>query len=91
MSDKLCLGVTRSICGRKWTYRHNPEALESYASKTGLPLLEAALLSGRNVEPESVQAFLSPRLKTSLPNPSDLVDVIRLPNSSLIILRKGSA
>ena len=74
MSDELCLGVTRSICGRKWTYRHNPEALETYASKTGLPLLEAALLSGRQVDPESVQIFISPKLKTSLPNPSDLVD-----------------
>ena len=89
MSDKLCLGVTRSICGRKWTYRHNPEALESYASKTGLPFLEAALLSGRNVEPESVQAFLSPRLKTSLPNPSDLVDVDKAAKLILDYIAEG--
>lgn len=74
MSDKLCLGVTRSVRGRKWTYRHNPEALEGYAAETGLPLLQAALLSGRNVEPASVDVFLSPTLKNSLPNPSDLAD-----------------
>ena len=74
MSDNLCLGVTRSIRGRQWTYRHNPETLESYASEADLPLLQAALLSGRNVEPEAVQTFLSPSLKNSLPNPSDLVD-----------------
>jgi len=74
MSDNLCLGVSRSVRGRKWTYRHDPAALESYAAETGLPLLQAALLSGRNVEPEEVDGFLSPMLKNSLPNPSDLVD-----------------
>lgn len=74
MSDSLCLGVSRSIRGRKWTYRHDPSVLETYASETGLPLLQAALLSGRNVEPVDVEIFLSPTLKNSLPNPSDLVD-----------------
>ena len=74
MSDKLCLDVSRSIRGRKWTYRHDPETLEGYASKTGLPLLQAALLSGRGVAVEDVETFLSPTLKNSLPNPSSLVD-----------------
>ena len=74
MTNNLCLGVSRSIRGRKWTYRHNPETLESYASETGVPLLKAALLSGRGVEPQAVQTFLSPTLKNSLPNPSDLRD-----------------
>ena len=74
MIDKLCLGVTRSVRGRKWTYRHNPETLDAYASETGLSLLQAALLSGRDVEPHDVEVFLSPTLKNSLPNPSTLVD-----------------
>ena len=74
MSDKLCLGVNRSIRGRKWTYRHNPETLETYAAEADLPLLQAALLSGRDVKPEAVPTFLSPSLKNSLPNPSDLMD-----------------
>ena len=74
MTDRLCLGVSRSVRGRKWTYRHDPAALEAYASETGLPLLQAALLSGRNVETQDVEIFLAPTLKSSLPNPSDLVD-----------------
>ena len=74
MIDRLCLGVSRSIRGRKWTYRYDPETLESYSMETGLPLLQAALLSGRNVKPCDVDVFLSPTLKNSLPNPSDLTD-----------------
>ena len=74
MNDTLCLGVSRSIRGRKWTYRHDPAGLEAYASETGLPLLQAALLSGRKVAPQDVEIFLSPTLKNSLPNPSTLLD-----------------
>jgi len=74
MIDRLCLGVSRSIRVRKWTYRYDPETLESYSMETGLPLLQAALLSGRNVKPSEVDVFLSPTLKNSLPNPSDLTD-----------------
>ena len=74
MSDRLCLGVARSLRGRQWTYRHDPSSLEAYAAETGLPLLQAALLSGRDVDPEDVSVFLAPTLKNSLPNPSDLVD-----------------
>lgn len=74
MIDRLCLGVSRSIRGRKWTYRHDPTTLESFSMETGLPLLQAALLSGRNVKPSDVDVFLSPTLKNSLPNPSVLTD-----------------
>lgn len=74
MIDRLCLGVSRSIRGRKWTYRYDPTTLESYSMETGLPLLQAALLSGRNVKPSDVDVFLSPTLKNSLPNPSELTD-----------------
>ena len=74
MNDKLCLGVSNSVRGGKWVYRHNPEKLEAYASETGLPLLQAALLLGRDVQPDDVEIFLSPTLKNSLPDPSTLVD-----------------
>lgn len=74
MSGRLCLGVSCSVRGRKWTYRYDPASLEAYAAETGLPLLQAALLSGRGVEPQDVEIFLSPTLKNSLPDPSSLVD-----------------
>ncbi len=72
--EGLCLGITRSVTGRKWTYRHDPGALDSYAAATGLPLLQAALLLGRRVDETDVERFLNPTLKNSIPNPSDLKD-----------------
>jgi len=74
MTEQLCLDVTRSINGRKWTYRHDTEVLDGYASKTGLPLLKAALLLGRGVPETEIDRFLNPTLKNSLPNPSDILD-----------------
>lgn len=74
LDQRLCLGVKRSVKGRKWTYRHDPAALEAYAAATGLPVLQAALLLGREVAERDVETFLNPTLKNSLPNPSDLTD-----------------
>ena len=74
MTEQLCLDVTCSINGRKWTYRHDTEVLDGYASKTGLPLLKAALLLGRGVPETEIDRFLNPTLKNSLPNPSDILD-----------------
>jgi len=54
MSAALCLEVSQSVSGRKWTYRHDPSALESFAASTELPLLQAALLLGRGVEVASL-------------------------------------
>ena len=73
-TETLCLGVTCSVRRRKWTYRHRPDDLEAYVATTNLPLLQAALLLGRDVEAEDVEIFLKPTLKNSLPNPSDLTD-----------------
>jgi len=73
-SASLCLGVSHSVRGRKWTYRHDTDTLESYAASANLPLLQAALLLGRDVEADTVDVFLNPTLKNSLPNPSDLMD-----------------
>lgn len=75
MTDRLCLNVRSSIRQRKWTFRYDPEALESYVSDTGLPLLQAALLLGRGVTADETEVFLSPTLRNSLPNPSSLKDV----------------
>ncbi len=89
MSDRLCLGVSRSLRGRKWTFRHDPATLEGYAAETGLPLLQAALLSGRDVAPCDVDVFLSPTLRNSLPNPSDLVDADKAAGLILDHIRDG--
>ena len=72
--DRLCLGVAHSVRGRKWTYRHDPTALDAYAAAADLSILQAALLLGRGVLPADVEAFLNPTLKNSLPNPSEMAD-----------------
>jgi len=74
MSEALCLGVTVSLRGRRWKLRHDPSELETYAALTGLPLLQAALLSGRDVPESETKIFLEPTLRNSLPNPSSLKD-----------------
>lgn len=74
MNSAICLNVSQSLQGRKWTYRYEPERLEAYAAATRLPLLQSALLLGRNVQQDAVDDFLVPTLKNSLPNPSDLMD-----------------
>lgn len=75
MNDALCLNVSSSLRGRQWKFRHNPAALEDYAATADLPLLQAALLLGRDVAPEETSVFLAPTLRNSLPNPSRLQDV----------------
>jgi single-stranded-DNA-specific exonuclease len=88
--ERFCLGVRQSVTGRKWTYRHDPKALESYAAATGLPLLQAALLLGRKVEEADVATFLNPTLKHSLPNPSDLRDADKAAGLILDHIAAGS-
>ncbi len=74
MNSRLCLNVTSSLRSRQWTYRHDPSTLEAFASATDLPLMQAALLHGRDVTAEETEVFLSPTLLNSLPDPSSLQD-----------------
>ncbi len=69
-----CLGVTSSIRGRRWRLRHDPSALEEYSTESGLPLLQSALLLGRDVALSETANFLMPTLRNSLPDPSSLKD-----------------
>jgi len=69
-----CLGVTSSFLGRRWRLRHDPSSLEEYSAKSGLPLLQSALLLGRDVAPSETFDFLTPTLRNSLPDPSSLQD-----------------
>jgi len=75
MPSELCLGVTASVKNRRWTFRYDPEQLENYRQETNLPLLQAALLLGRDVSPDSVDVFLAPTLRNSLPDPSSIQDM----------------
>jgi single-stranded-DNA-specific exonuclease len=72
---RLFLGVETSVCGRAWRdrldERGSARAL-TIAQRSGLPELLARILSGRGVEPDAVEAYLDPTVKTLLPDPDAL-------------------
>ncbi|WP_409433917.1 single-stranded-DNA-specific exonuclease RecJ [Litorimonas sp. RW-G-Af-16] len=55
--------------------RCEDDALEAFVTETNLPRLDAALLCGRGVSAENAETFLSPKLRSSLPDPSVMQDV----------------
>ena len=70
------LGVSRSLGGRAWRERPGDAgAAAAIARREGLPDIAARVLANRGVTPEAAGAFLKPRLRTSLPDPSCLRDM----------------
>ncbi|MFN3275315.1 MAG: single-stranded-DNA-specific exonuclease RecJ [Paracoccus sp. (in: a-proteobacteria)] len=73
------LGVDSSISGRRWI---GPEAglerrAEGLAQQAGLPIAVARVLAERDVAPEDVAGFMTPRLRDLLPDPLALRDMER--------------
>lgn len=71
------LGVERSATGRRWVGPGIEIArqAERIAQLTGQPPLVSALLAERAVDPADVDAYMSPRLRDLMPDPSCLVDM----------------
>lgn len=68
--EKLSLG------GRRWKKRKGDNGLSEKISKLfDLPELIARILVSRQIDETGVETFLSPKLKTDLPDPSLLKDV----------------
>ncbi|NIJ39919.1 single-stranded-DNA-specific exonuclease [Parvibaculum indicum] len=75
-SDRSFLGVERSATGRQWVSRLADDRLAmAIAQREGLPEIVARVLAGRGIAPEEVAAYLTPSLKTLMPDPSVLVDM----------------
>jgi single-stranded-DNA-specific exonuclease len=73
-----CLGVERSIGGRRWTASLADErTVLALAQSRGLPDVVARVLAARGVGPDTVDAFLRPQLRSALPDPSCLRDMDR--------------
>jgi single-stranded-DNA-specific exonuclease len=76
-SDKTILGVDASVLGRPWRERCADAGLQAFATAMtqgyGLPDLLARVLAGRGVRPAEAQAYLAPRLRDLMPDPSVLV------------------
>jgi single-stranded-DNA-specific exonuclease len=65
-----------SVSGRAWRMRpHNPGDALAITQQLGIPELMGRILAGRGVAPQQAEAFLSPTLRTSLPDPFHLKDM----------------
>jgi single-stranded-DNA-specific exonuclease len=75
-SSRHFLGVDRSATGRVWRDRlddrGNARSL-AIAQRHGVPDLLARILAGRNVEVDSVDAYLDPTIKRLMPDPQVIV------------------
>ena len=71
-----CFGVTSSYRGLAWKWRCSDEdQIRELVSGAGVDDLTARLLAGRKVSAEKVDAFLDPKLRDFLPDPSTLQDM----------------
>lgn len=76
--DRFFLGVEKSVTGRAWRdrldERGSARAL-AIAQRYGLDELLARILAGRNIDVNSVEAFLDPTIKRLMPDPHTLTDM----------------
>jgi single-stranded-DNA-specific exonuclease len=70
------LGVAHSATGRHWRLRLDDDRVAlAIAQAASIPEPVARVLAGRGVEAASAEAFLAPRLRDLLPDPSTLHDM----------------
>ena len=70
------LDGARSVRGRRWTLRApDGDAVRALEQTAGVSPTLARLLAGRGVAAEDVPAFLTPKLRDALPDPSVLADM----------------
>ena len=72
------LGVDRSLSGKQWIQRGGDDRAGLMLSQRfGVPELVGRIMAARGIGPEDAEAFLEPRLRTHLPDPSVLKDMAR--------------
>lgn len=70
------LNVSKSIMNTKWVFHETDDAKVSRLMQAhGLPEMIARMLAARNVDENSVEAFLRPRLGEHFPDPFSLKDM----------------
>ncbi len=84
------LGVVRSLSDQRWQERGFEERTAlAIAQRLGLPDLVARLVSQRGVSLEQAEAFLTPRLRDSMPDPDCLKDMDVAVERLLRAIRRG--
>jgi single-stranded-DNA-specific exonuclease len=70
------LGVARSLCGRRWVQAPGDDRLAlALAQRFGLPETLGRIMASRGIDLDRAAAFLEPRLRSALPDPSRLRDM----------------
>jgi single-stranded-DNA-specific exonuclease len=70
--------VERSISGRCWRWRdHDAAQALAICQRSELPEVVGRILAGRGIGLDGVPAFMTPRLRDALPDPSHLHDLDR--------------
>src|SRR5215813_5024005 len=70
------LGMERSVSGRRWRLRTGDDrAGQAIAERLALPEIVGRLLAQRGIDADHAPAFLAPRLRDQLPDPSHLRDM----------------
>ncbi|MDB5408667.1 MAG: hypothetical protein JWL84_3579 [Rhodospirillales bacterium] len=70
------LGVARSLCGRQWRQAPGDDRLAlALAQRFGLPEVLGRIMASRGIDLDGAEAFLEPRLRSALPDPSLLRDM----------------
>ncbi len=70
------LGVEQSLKGKRWQLRPVDERkAQALAQRLQLPEIVGRILAGRGVDLDNAEFFLDPRLRQSLPDPSQFKDM----------------
>lgn len=90
VDDRLFLDVQSSITGRRWI---GPavgvdRSAQQIKQITGLPDIIARLLADKGVEASEADAYLAPKLRDLMPDPSTLVDMDAAADRLVSALRK---
>jgi single-stranded-DNA-specific exonuclease len=78
LASRSILGITASILGRPWQARLDAAGemrAMALSQAHGLPDLLARVLAARDIGVGEAEAYLTPKLKDLLPDPSSLVDM----------------
>lgn len=72
-TDRAALGVTRSAAGQRWVMREMDDMqILAMSQRLGLPDIMCRMLAARDIAPDKAAAFLDPKLRDLLPDPSHL-------------------
>ena len=83
-------GVTRSAAGRHWTLQSfDDKRVLAITQRHGLPELVAQLLAQRDIPLDAIPDYLSPSLRTLLPDPSSLADMDKAATRLAMAVKQG--